>query len=481
MDPIVTVPLRSPILDPATQDVLPAGKGGQILKGQTTTIPLDGLIIQSIIAKFMGTLEDWKPHLDTTSARGYNMLHFTPLQQRGESNSPYSIYDQLLFADDLFADPKSLSSEQRNAEIKKWLKRIKDEWGMLSMTDVVYNHTANNSDWLQDHPESGYNVINSPHLEPALELDLALYKFSNDLATYNLPTNVASEAELEQVFRVLENKVLPGLRLWEYYAIDVATDKKRFQKAWNAGGSAAVTKQVPQVTDEYVAKKSKANGKNGVTSSSKNGHVAIPSKPTQVPEMKLDADLGSLPRSEVLELFSSLCLPKKWRQLGSRYHAETDVQTAVRFMTKLTGKDIGSDGEEVTAQLASILDELNVDRYRMYDDDLKAIIENSRSRVKYQRLEEHGPRMGPCTPDAPLVDRMFTALPNNKRTAKHDPKSLFLANNGWIWNANPLEDFASADSRAYLRREVIAWGDCVKLRYGKDPEDSPFVWKHMTE
>lgn len=60
-----------------------------------------------------------------------------------------------------------------------------------------------------------------------------------------------------------------------------------------------------------------------------------------------------------------------------------------------------------------------------------------------------------------------------------DPAKYSVANNGWIWNADPLSNFALPPSKAYLRREVIVWGDCVKLRYGDSPEANPWLWEHM--
>lgn len=75
----------------------------------------------------------------------------------------------------------------------------------------------------------------------------------------------------------------------------------------------------------------------------------------------------------------------------------------------------------------------------------------------------------------PLVETYFTRL----KTDKYDSRARSVANNGWIWDADPLKNFAMSPSKSYLRREVIVWGDCVKLRYGSGPEDNPWLWEHM--
>jgi len=151
VDPILRAKARTPILDDSLS-VLPPNQGG-VIKDTFVNIPLDGLSILTVVSKWMGPVQEWRNHLEEASLRGYTMLHFPPLQERGESDSPYSIKNQKRYDHRLFSDESS--DKQNKKKMKEWLQIAREEYGLLSLTDVVLNHTANDSQWLLEHPEAG--------------------------------------------------------------------------------------------------------------------------------------------------------------------------------------------------------------------------------------------------------------------------------------------------------------------------------------
>ncbi|CDO92168.1 unnamed protein product [Kluyveromyces dobzhanskii CBS 2104] len=378
-------------------------------------VPLNSIALQSVVSKWMG--KDWDPIFHKIDAKGYNMIHFTPLQERGESNSPYSIYDQLAY------DPEFFQSAE---DVKDMVQKLHKTYNILTLTDVVYNHTANNSAWLLEHPESGYNHITAPHLLPAIELDKSLLDFSKSMKSLGYPTNISNAEDLLFIMDGIKIHVLGSLKLWEFYVVDIKGFLEQVTAEWESAFDEAIT-----VPDDVRGDSVRLAGfvRNTCTSE----------------------DFGSLSTR-----FGNSLIPSKF----------------ITVLKSLYGKEWN---DTVSSEAHNILNEVNLPLYKEYDEDVRTILDQLYNRIKYLRVDDHGPKLGPVTPDEPLTEPYFT------RFLAKDGKEYALANNGWIWDSNPLVDFASNESKAYLRREVIVWGDCVKLRYGLKPEDSPYLWERMSE
>lgn len=398
---------------------------------QGNDLPLNALSIFSVISKFMGQYPtDWDKHLQGISQRNYNMVHFTPLMQRGSSNSPYSIFDQCAFDPALFPNGES--------DVATLVSRMEKEYGLLTLTDVVWNHTAHNSKWLEDHPEAGYSVETAPWLESALELDTALLKFGDNLESLGLPTEFSTVDDLVQVMNSLRKVIIDEVRLWQFYVVDVKANKSAIIDTWMSGKTYHAASDLDHFKDSSLKEQAKFIREH-----------AIPN---------LD-------------------------QLRARFERAVDASFGAGIITLLHGEYRGSNDQlaEADDSVSKLLDEVNLPLYEEYNTDLSEIMDQLFNRIKYLRIDGHGPKLGPVNKDSPLIESYFTRLSLNETTKKHNPKALALVNNGWIWNADAMRDNAGPNSKAYVRREVIVWGDCVKLRYGNSPKDNPFLWDFMTQ
>ncbi|KOS20697.1 Glycogen debranching enzyme [Escovopsis weberi] len=410
------------------------------LKLDGRPLPLPALSLFSIISKLMGSFpNDWEKHLNGISERGYNMVHFTPLQARGDSNSPYSLADQLGWDSEIFPNGE--------ADIQKLVELLEQKYSLLSLTDIVLNHTANNTEWLQDHPEAGYNMTTAPWLQAAFELDSKLLELGAKMEELELPTDLKSEDDLLAIMKAIKEHVIAEIRLWEFYSLNVERDTDAAVEAWVQGEIHAP--EASHATFEEVEK---------------------------LKEENLDDQVSYLKKHGVQGL----------DRLGERFRRQVDPKTGATLLSFIFGRYDGStiesaDKAAAKLKMSKILDALNVQFYDEYDADVKELLEQIFNRIKYLRLDDHGPKAGPISQSSPLIETYFTRLPENSKTAKLTVGERALVNNGWVWGGNALIDNAGPQSKAYLRREVIVWGDCVKLRYGSGPEDSPWLWDHMTK
>ncbi|PRP75329.1 putative glycogen debranching enzyme Gdb1 [Planoprotostelium fungivorum] len=400
------------------------------LKLNGKPLPAEGIVIQTALTKCLGHLDDWQSHFQESSELGYNMIHFTPVQELGFSGSAYSLYDQVSIEPTIFtaktrANGKTAAKQapafpQREVALQSAIQKMEKDFGLLSMTDVVLNHTANNTPWLADHPEAGYNLDNSPHLRKAFDVDEALLVFSTDIHNgvyMDIPKGNFSEDDVRHLLSVFRRTVWPQWKMWEYYVVDVAST-------------------IAQVSAELRG------------------------------DYKFDSRYGADPMSD--SCFDPL---KTLMDDGIRddgHQGRFSLKIDLDVLLSIFGSEeqlSPSDVEKRMVRMRQVLDQFNAPGYHAYDTDTDLIIQNLFHRIN----------RGPLLPGRHITDNYFT------RVKGRDGRQIALANNGWIWAGNPLINFAGPESNAYYLREVIIWGDCVKLRYGLRPTDSPWLWDHMTK
>ncbi|XP_065090211.1 glycogen debranching enzyme isoform X1 [Ochlerotatus camptorhynchus] len=397
-------------------------------------LPLEAIRCQTVISKLLGPVQTWEAKLQVAKESGYNMIHFTPIQELGGSRSAYSLKNQLA------VNPEFQNGDHpvKFDDVEKVIKKMRDDWGIVSICDIVLNHTANESIWIREYAECSYNCFTSPHLRPAFLLDALLARVGEDVAAgllehVGVPKVVETNDHLQAIRWQVHSSYLPQIKLYELYQCDV---------------------------DKYIARFNDEASKQS------------PTPAQEVPEgdLKLKHD-------------------PEYRRLGAQVDFARAMKTFNVFRQDCFDED--SRKRKCTEAFRGKLQWLNEEVRKEIQAHLDYAIENCLAGTRYERVQADGPQVKGISVKYPLFMKYFTQHGIKGKSLKEIEEmmyggagKLFMAHNGWVINSDPLKDFArpqEGTGNVYLRRELIAWGDSVKLRYGDKPEDSPYLWKHMKE
>ncbi|XP_017867030.1 PREDICTED: glycogen debranching enzyme isoform X1 [Drosophila arizonae] len=406
--------------------------------GAQKIIPLNSVRCQTVMAKLLGPLNTWEAKLRVAKESGYNVIHFTPIQELGGSRSGYSLRDQLS-VNSQFAAKKG--EKVTFEDVEKIIKKCRQEWGVASICDIVLNHTANESEWLIKHPDATYSCATCPYLRPAFLLDAMLAQCGADIAAGSLehvgvPAIIDQECHLEALKYQLHNVYLPKVNIHELYQCDVM-----------------------KYVTEFMA---------------------------QVRTREPPKNVANKSRFQEIQLIQD----PAYRRLGSTINIELALEIFNAFHGDCFDEE--SRFRKCAETLRHHLDELNERVRAEIQGYLTYAIDNCLAGVRYERVQHDGPRVREISIKHSVFMTYFTHTNTEGKTLTEVEADMygkagefFMAHNGWVMgSSDPLLDFAEEQpgrGNVYLKRELISWGDSVKLRFGKRPEDSPYLWKHMTD
>ncbi|KAL8433951.1 hypothetical protein ACSSS7_003474 [Eimeria intestinalis] len=402
------------------------------------TLGAEALSVQTVLSRCLGDVKHWW-RMRPSSRVCVEGLCGGSLVACGLSLARQLEVDPCFFGEESEkGSSKSKSKSEGLKAVADAVEMLEHELGILSATDIVLNHTASNTEWIREHPEAGYNLDNAPHLRGAFALDCALQAFSMSLAEGKLQqrfgcgAHINNEEDLRRVMHALEEVVLKPFHFEAWFKFDVGP----LIVGWRQEICKPNQGKQQAHLQYHTAEQRKARlfymalCHSGVSRD----------RPVEVP-------------------ISFLCA------LYPAIHFESEVLAAL---------------EETKERLVNAARDAHANA-RMAIEGL----------VRYERLVC---RRGPIGRDhwSALTPRYFTIVESKGSSsstktsgdaaAQAAAKSevVALANNGWVMNWDATKDFAAPGSLVYIRRELVVWSDCIKLRYGSGPEDSPFLWDLMS-
>jgi glycogen debranching enzyme len=190
----------------------------------------------------------------------------------------------------------------------------------------------------------GYSPANTPHLAPAVDLEDAIMALSKKLPSLGLPTTLNSPPDLNALIPHIKSAI-DGARLYEYYVFDVQASVKSAAAALEAG------KETPWKGPSLSGKSLE--------------------------------QLSGVVKAEGIVV--------NYRAYSERFGTTVKPEVAAGFAKAAWP---GEDTTSLASKWGKVLDILNVDLYTECNEDLSSAQDQIIGRLRYTRIDEHGPRLG---------------------------------------------------------------------------------------
>ena len=394
-------------------------------------IDLDNIQLQTILSKSLGKIDEFEKYFKEASRLKYNFVHFTPIQQLGISESLYCLRDNTKI-NNIFFNEDNLPEEQKLKLMKEQLDKGRDIYGIGSLVDIVLNHASDNSEWLGQHPECGYNLENTPWLNCAYEFDRVLQQYSNNFCecktSRRFQPYVNNENELNEIERDLWD-LINRANLSEFFMMNINENKKILENYYN----------------NYTKDKS----------------ALIP----EINKLNIKND------NDAINYVFNNCL----KEVGyGRNGVKIDEIKFGNCLAKLFNNNI-SNKSEFLSKGEYIMKSCNSRWQGEIPKWLNGAVNNIKGGIRWEFITNHNKAV---KVKKPLISPYFAVFDSSK-------KSEIFACNGWVGESedpnNPAPDFTKEGTFYYFKRKINIWSDCPKLNYGNSPSDCPYLMKHMTQ
>ena len=399
-------------------------------------IDLKNIRLLTVLSKSLGNIDEFEKIFIEAKVLNYNFIHFTPVQELGSTNSSYSIKNHTEISDYFFLNNKHLlDSNQKYELFQTNIKKYSAKYNIGTVIDIILHQTSSNSHWLYKHPECGYNLVNTPWLNCAYDLDNILQNFSNKFALSKTKLDFQPYCHDEKELYIIINEIsnlIENANLYEYFMINENLMNNNLNKYY----------------DENIGNKNNLK--------------------------------DNFKEKDILNFLYSECLCK----LGEKRNGVLiDISKFEKYLLYLINNS--ENKEKFLESMSKLINNCNT----KWKNNVSKMIINSIQNIKtdiYVNFIQNGNYKSNLI-SHPLIMSYFTKLKINEKD-----KNKIFACNGLLLKENTndiieeilslpsIYNYVKNDIYYYFQRKILIWSDSAKLKFPYDLHDCHFLIKYMT-